>query len=279
MSIILSISQNANGTWAAGPEGLFLSNGNGLEQIPQPEAQLYCCCAIHDRVLVGGLPHGVAYSLRQAGDDWQAGWVDSVEASVLTFAPDPEVERSGVILAGTDGGGILRSGNRGQHWFTRNFGLETFTVLAITWAPVAPADRWPRWKYVFATTEEGIYRSPNGGRGWKRAACDEAVYQTLAVSPDFHHDGVVLAGTEDSGLYRSQDRGHTFARVEGAPQQVNALAVTGEGWVLSDATGLWRSEDSITWTHVTDSEPALVLASTSQGVLAGGADGLSVLGE
>lgn len=277
MSIILSISQNEKGAWAAGPDGLFLTHGNGLDIVPQPEAQLYCCCAIYDRVLVGGLPHGVAYSLNQEGTDWKAGWVDNVEASVITFAADPLIERSGIILAGTDGGGILRSVNRGTHWFTRNFGLQSFTVLSIAWAPEAPEDTWPSWRYVFAATEEGIYRSPNAGRGWRRAECDEAVYQVVAVSPAFHENGVVLAGTEESGLYRSDDRGHTFVRVDGAPQQINALAASEDGWVLSDESGLWRSEDGLRWEAIPDTGPALTLSRTAQGIVAGGEAGMSVV--
>lgn len=277
MSIILSLSNSNSSVWAAGPQGLFRKDGEDLVPVPQPEEQLYCCCAIHDRILVGGLPHGVAYSLNQQGDDWQAGWVDNVEASVIVFAPDPAVESTGVILAGTDGGGILRSVNRGTHWFTKNYGLQTFTVLSIVWAPESPKSVWPRWKYVFAATEEGVYHSPNGGRGWKRSECDEAVYQVLAVSPRFHEDGVVLAGTENSGLYHSVDRGHTFVHVEGAPSQVNALAATDEGWLLSDQTGIWTSEDGLSWTQVKDSVPALVLARTDNGVLAGREDGVVVV--
>ena len=277
MTIILSVSKNDSSVWAAGPEGLFRKEGDELTTVPQPEEQLYCCCAIHDRVLVGGLPHGVAYSLSQQGDDWQAGWVDNVEASVLVFAPDPLVEDTGVILAGTDGGGILRSVNRGQHWYTRNFGLESFTVLSIAWAPVAPDSAWPGWKYVFAATEEGIYHSPNAGRGWKRSECDEAVYQVIVVSPDFHNDGVVLAGTEGSGLYRSSDKGHTFTSVDGAPKQVNALAATEAGWLLSDDASLWASVDGLTWDPIDNSSPALVLAASEVGTLAGGENGLSTL--
>lgn len=278
MNIILSLSKNDSSMWAAGPEGLFRVEGEALSVVPQPEVNLYCCCAIHDRVLVGGLPHGVAYSLSREGDDWQAGWMDNVEASVVVFASDPQVEATGVILAGTDGGGILRTVNRGQHWFTRNFGLETFTVLAVEWAPPAPSSVWPRWQYVFAGTEEGVYHSPNGGRGWRRSACDEAVYQVLAVSPNFHEDGAVLAGTEGSGLYRSTDRGHTFSFVEDAPQQVNALAAAGTGWFLSDDSGVWASRDGLSWEVVPNSSPALVIAASAQGVLAGGENGLTLLG-
>ena len=121
------------------------------------------------------------------------------------------------------------------------------------------------------------YHSPNGGRGWKRSDCDEAVYQIVAVSPAFHEDGVVLAGTESQGLYRSVDRGHTFTPVDSAPQQVNALAATAGGWVLSDNTGLWTSDDGVSWKSVSDSTPALVIVASGQGALAGGEQGIDKL--
>lgn len=246
MSIILSLSKGNGALWAAGPDGLFRVTDAGLEQTPQPQENLYCCAAIHDRVLVGGLPHGVAYSM-QEGENWQAGWMDETTAPVVSIAPDPRVEHSGVILAATDGGGILRTINRGGHWYRRNFGLRSYNVLALTWAPTAPPNTWPQWQMVFAATEEGIYHSPNAGRGWKRSETPEAVYQCLAVAADFHTTGVVLAGTEASGLFRSTDGGHTFAQVDGAPAQVNALAAVPGGWLLSDADQVWQSNDGESW--------------------------------
>jgi len=276
MTIILSISKHNGSMWAAGPEGLFRYEGGELAPVPQPQENLYCCCAIHDRVLVGGLPHGVAFSL-QDGADWQAGWMDNVEAPVVTLAADPQVEGTGVILAGTDGGGILRSTNRGSHWFASNFGLRSYSVLALAWAPPAPASAWPRWEVVFAGTEEGIYHSPNGGRGWKRSESEEAVFQAIAVDPNFHRTGVVLAGTEDDGLFRSVDGGHSFERVPDAPAQINALAAADEGWLLSDETGLWTSPDGLTWQPKDDSTPALVLLHAHGSVIAGDEKGLAVL--
>ncbi len=276
MTIILSVSNRNGSVWAAGPEGLFRYEGGELAPVPQPQENLYCCCAIHDRVLVGGLPHGVAFSL-QDGVEWQAGWMDNVEAPVVTLAADPQVEQSGVILAGTDGGGILRTANRGSHWFTSNFGLRSYSALALAWAPSAPASVWPRWEAVFAGTEEGIYHSPNGGRGWKRSESEEAVFQTIAVDRDFHRTGVVLAGTEGDGLFRSVDKGHTFTRVPDAPAQINALAATPEGWLLSDETSLWTSQDGMSWQPVAGSAPALVLLQMHDSVIAGDEKGLSVL--
>lgn len=260
MSIILSLSKGYGGLWAAGPDGLFQVTDDGLQQVPQPQQNLYCCAAIHDRILVGGLPHGVAYSL-QDGENWQAGWMDETSAPVVTIAPDPQVEDTGVLLAGTDGGGVLRTINRGAHWYRRNFGLRSYNVLALQWAPPAPAKAWPQWQMVFACTEEGIYHSPNAGRGWKRSETPEAVYQCVAVSPDYHSTGIVLAGTEGDGLFRSTDGGHTFSHVPDAPSQINALVAIPGGWLLSDAEQLWQSNDGLTWQPILN-QGALVLLSS-----------------
>ena len=71
MPIILSLTKTNNELWAAGPEGLFKVNGHGLEPVPQPQQELACCASDGKRILVGGLPHGTAFSL-DAGSNWQA---------------------------------------------------------------------------------------------------------------------------------------------------------------------------------------------------------------
>lgn len=268
MPIILSISEDNGERWAAGPHGLFRLQDEQLTPVLQPMSRLSCTLALPTRLLVGGGPHGVAYSAN-GGESWQAAWVSGVNAAVLALAPDPEIAHSGVILAATEGEGILRSTDRGGYWSPCTFGLRSYTVLSLAWAPPAPAQDWPRREVVFAGTEEGLYRSPNGGRAWKRVACDEAVYQFIAVSPQFHTDGIVLAGTESNGLWRSQDGGRTFTQVESAPEGVNALCAVADGWLLSDMDSLWRSNDGIEWHRVEESVPALVLRATDEGVLIG----------
>jgi hypothetical protein len=273
MPIILSLAKDKDVLWAAGPEGLFKLNGHGLEAVPQPQVELACCSTDGTRILVGGLPHGTAFSL-DAGGNWQASWMDGVEASVLCIAPAPDVAESGVLLAGSAGGGILRSANRGYGWQVCNFGLQDYTVLSIVWAPPALADAWPRWEVVFAGTEDGIYRSPNGGRGWKRSEGLAGIVQTIGVAADFHQSGIVLAGTEDQGLWRSTDGGRSFAPVENGPGRVDAITTTADGWLLSDADGLWRSTDGLVWSRIEGSKPALVLLNTPEGVWAGGEFGV-----
>lgn len=276
MPIILSLAKQNETLWAAGPEGLFKLNGRGLEAVPQPQQELACCSAAAGRILVGGMPHGTAFSLDQGGN-WQASWMDGVDTGVLCIAPAPDADESGVLLAGSAGGGVLRTANHGYGWQVCNFGLQDYTVLALAWAPPAPADAWPRWEVVFAATEEGVYRSPNGGRGWRRAEGLAGVVQTLAVAPDFYQSGLVLAGAEDTGLWRSTNGGRTFVPVANGPQRVDALTATPRGWLLSDAEGLWRSGDGLAWSQVEGSTPALVLLNSDEGVWAGGEQGVTLL--
>lgn len=278
MPIILSFAKTQNKLWAAGPEGLFVMNGRGLEAVPQPEQELACCGTDGERILVGGQPHGAAFSL-DAGANWQASWMDGVEASVLCIAPDPKVSESGVLLAGSAGGGVLRSHNRGHSWMACNFGLQDYTILTLAWAPPAPADMWPQWEVVFAGAEAGIYRSPNGGRGWRLCTGISGVVQTLAVAQDFHQSGLVLAGTEEMGLWRSNDSGRHFEPVNTPFQRVDALAATLTGWLLSDANSLWRSTDGVHWAPIANSKPALTLFTTAEGVWAGGEEGAMLISQ
>jgi hypothetical protein len=81
------------------------------------------------------------------------------------------------------------------------------------------------------------------------------------VGKDYHSTGIVLAGTEGDGLFRSSDGGHSFSQVPGSPAQVNALAAVAGGWLLSDAEQVWQSSDGQEWRPLLD-QGALVLLSS-----------------
>ena len=290
MSIILSLSKYEGSIWAAGPYGLFAVGEEELTPTPQPQERLTTACSLGDRIFTGGAPFGVAYLLETA-EQWQAAWQEGTDSAVLAFASAPDYDDSGLILAGSEGDGVLRSRDRGLRWMPSNFGLRNLTVLTLAWAPPMDEDAWPRWQVVFAGTEEGIYRSPNAGLGWKRSESEDAAYQTVAVAPDVHCSGLVLAGTETDGLWRSTDGGRSFAAVEGAPEQVNALIALAEGsessspaeggkpinWLLSDDTQLWCSHDGTAWSPIADTSAALCLLEVDGRIYGGGENGVNVL--
>jgi len=225
----------------------------------------------------------VAFSL-DAGAAWQASWMDHTQARVVALTADPRVQETGVLLAGSEGSGVLRSADRGRSWMAANVGLHNYHVLSLAWAPPAPQGVWPVWEVVFAGSEDGLYRSPNGGRAWKRSEGVHGAVLCVAAAPDFHAGGLVLAGTEENGLWRSTDGGHSFTPVAGLPDQINALAVTsrpgGESrWLLSDSEALWRSADGLHWERIPASAPSLVLLATEQGILAAYEDGVALVAE
>jgi hypothetical protein len=246
------------------------------DTILQPQEHLYCSASTDDLLLVGGLPYGIALSA-DGGVQWQAADVDGVEEAVQCIAPDPSYLESGVILAGTAGGGILRSDDRGRHWSLCNFGLENFNVLGVTWAAPTDPETWPAWEVVFAATEDGVYRSPNGGLGWQRCAGTRGVFVVTAASANFHDDGLVMAGTEDNGLWRSYDEGRSFEQVSDAPQQINALLHSRFSWFLGNDVGIYRSSDGERWTLLPNSRPALTLLASGDDLWVGTEDGVTCL--
>src|ERR1044071_1039967 len=124
MPTILSICETDNAVWVAGPDGLFLLDADGERAITQPQSVLVCFARIGNTILTGGAPYGVALSTDN-GVSWQAAWMDNVAAPVICLAADPQDDECG--LAGTEGGGILRTANSGQRWTTCNVGLQSYT--------------------------------------------------------------------------------------------------------------------------------------------------------
>ena len=80
---------------------------------------------------------------------------------------------------------------------------------------------------IFAGTESGIFRSTNGGRAWREIdfPTDFAPVLCLALSPTFAEDGLLFAGTEECGLFQSNDQGKTWSRLgeETVPDTVNSI--------------------------------------------------------
>ena len=100
------------------------------------------------------------------------------------------------------------------------------------------------------------------------------------MSPTFGNDGLVLAGTEAHGLYRSQDHGTTWNAVDEVPSNspINAVTVLGgvdRAAIAISGNTLWRSQDDgATWHRVrlrgARSESLLALATAGDGVVLAG---------
>jgi hypothetical protein len=166
----------------------------------------------------------------------------------------------------------------GTIYFTHTRGIQVSHDLGATWTSASEglhrkytqAIRVDRTHagVLIAGNEEGVFRSPDGGKTWKLAGA--AGWQVLRVEQSPHDACFWLASTQGGGLYRSSDCGVTFESNGdiGVGRNINdiafdpttrgriAVAGFGIGVAVSEDRGkTWRASDLPTpqaWSVVFD---------------------------
>ena len=191
----------------ATPAGIFRRLDEGWSPLPdQPSVPFLQAFAYSDRFLFAG-GEGLIFYSPDEGKTWHRGHAIALEKPVTCLAISPCFSKDRVVLAGTDGAGILRSTDGGRYWHYSSFGLQDFSIITLV-----PIPDWNDREITFAATPTGLYRSPNGGRAWKYAndGLEGCVVLSIAPSPTFVDDGIVFVGTEADGIFRSGDGGFTW---------------------------------------------------------------------
>lgn len=158
----------------------------------------------------------------------------------------PHPKEDGLVYARTDIGGAYRWNPESRRWVPLMDWITRpdWNLYGVESLGIDPND--PDRLYVAAGTYDNSWGHPgamlvSGDRGetWTRVDLPfknggnmpgRSIGERIAVSPV---DGnVVLFGTRNSGLWRSADRGRTWARLESFPQIVAAYdaPVEGAGW-------------------------------------------------
>jgi len=149
------------------------------------------------------------------GDGWHESTRGLTDQNITSV-----IAHGGVILAGTTRG-IFRSDDEGQTWMEASNGLDTRHVRWMAYHPDAS-------DLAFAGTEPaGIFVSHDGGGSWR--ACPEVAELRdkhkwfLPYSPEAgcvrgfaFHGPRVYAAVEVGGALFSDDKGETWALVEGS---------------------------------------------------------------
>jgi photosystem II stability/assembly factor-like uncharacterized protein len=257
----LHYSSDAGQTWATTTLGLFGPTIHVAAVSPG---------FARDRTLFVGT-EDTFFRSRDAGATWHAVLTG---CRMLAVGLSPFFEDDHTIFVGTERDGVLRSDDAGDHWVSANPGLLDLTVLALGLSPRFDVDRTG-----FVATASGLYRSRNGGKSWRALALpgDDPAVQSLAISPSFGDDRLVLAGTEADGLMRSADGGTTWEAVSAldepavtalafAPDESAIVAGVGEGVAISVNGGAtWRrvalpAGPALSVAFVADGETQVVLA-------------------
>jgi photosystem II stability/assembly factor-like uncharacterized protein len=194
-----------------------------------------------------GASGGIAFSIDLT--TWMLASLPQENIVVNTLAISPNYEQDGFLLAGTLDYGVLRSVNRGSHWRTRNYGILDLGILCLAISPGFIHD-----ELALVGTSTGIYRTPNQGLAWGESTLPgekEASIQAIAFSPAYGgEEDLILAGSEEGGLFVSRDTGRTWDQFESpcVGKPINALAMTadsqfGELWLIAAGDTIFVSQN------------------------------------
>lgn len=151
----------------------------------------------------GGLLAGTEAGgiFRREGGRWVARNDGLLVLDVSALEPNPDGPDT--VYAGTPGGGVYRSANRGKSWFPANTGLGNLTVRDLAYLPGAAT-------LLAATSGGGVFRTVDAGFHWtpSNSGLSHLSVRSLAVAPS--DPTVVYAGT-DGGVYRSGNGGLSWS--------------------------------------------------------------------
>ncbi len=237
------------------------------------EGRIVRALAVHPgdsaRILVGnkGKAAGAAlvFESRDGGRSWATlnggAPLDPQASDVQAVAYGPE----GVVLAGTWKHGLFVSTDGGDS-FARHADFPSSDVRDIVAAPDAPATLYA------ATGRNGVLKSLDGGKIWRRLGPSNAFFWSLTVSPD---GAQVYAVSPEAKLFRSLDGGETWRQVfdrAGAYALAVSPGDAAKLWLATE-TGLFHSTDQgESWSRVTalpEEKLSSVLVREGPGVFAG----------
>ena len=193
-----------------------------------------------------------------------------VEGAVYALAASPAFAEDGVCFAATSAG-LYRTQDGGRTWQFAFDSLnlnEEMATSAVAISPYFASDR-----AVFAGAMGGVVRSSDGGDTWRVAMLPTPppLPLSIAVSPNYARDGVLLTGTMEDGTFRSADRGQRWSRWNFGLLDLNVLTLAISPAFADDETlyagvetGIFRSTNGArAWREVdfpTDLAPVLSLA-------------------
>ncbi len=201
-----------------------------------------------NRIFVGGWPE---FAVSNNGG---TSFTEPLSGPSNTFAVAFHPTDAQVVYAGSQLGGIWKSGDGGTNWVASDNGLpsawDTGTCICQDTRAVLVDQNTPSTVYA-GTNLMGFFRSTDDGATWQAAGPEldgETVHCLVQSGSDIY---ACVAG---KGVWRSTDSGTSFSHVSQGMQELTDIAnlfvaPDGEIFAASDE-GVFRSKDGTNWSGI-----------------------------
>lgn len=170
------------------------------------------------------------------GGSWLPPANDAVPMLALAASGD-------TVLAAPQAGGLLISRDGGISWTPTSFPPGR-AALSLALSPGFATDGT-----ILVGSDDGVWRSADGGENWTQVGLQGNRIAALAVSPNFAADRTIFAGSASGqGVFLSTDGGDTWSSSAGS--YIESLAISpqfaSDGTVLAGTAGdgVLRSTDA-----------------------------------
>jgi photosystem II stability/assembly factor-like uncharacterized protein len=213
--------------FAGSDSGLFRSADRGKSWKRVYDAAIHAFAAVGDRLFTGSPYH--IFRTADGGDNWTDVSDQSCGANMICFTTEVKslTVMGQYLFAGVQGIGVFRSPDFGESWTELKNGMKNPIVLSM-----ASQD-----SHTYAGTPWGVLVSEDQGDHWTEPAGGASYALALAV-----HGDQVFAGTLRAGVWRSADRGKTWAKADAELDQpyVPVLMSAGKALYAGTAGGVYR---------------------------------------
>jgi len=182
-----------------------------------------------------------AHRTTDQGKSWKiaTGW-EITEA--LSVSIDPKNSQTVYIATAH---GIYKTSNGGATWREMNEGLAATFSSCVIVDHGASTD-------LYCATEDGVFRSQNGAQSWRKLGL--RVRNIRVVAQHARNLQMLVAGTENNGIYISRDGGEVWAKSEIGVQHNTFYTIafdpnnSGIIYAGGYATGVYKSiDDGRSW--------------------------------
>lgn len=181
-------TENEGSSWTRSNTGL-----------PSNEVTAFAAHATLGETLYAFVPENGIYRSQDAGENWKLVDKGPKEIQQLIHTDMQGSMETGWLYAATSQG-VRVSMDCFCLW--RDAGELNGQTDTVAYDPQQP-------ERLYAASEQGLFRSTNGGQEWEPATAPDALVAALTVTSS----GIVFAASSDGALFRSTDHAETWERV------------------------------------------------------------------